>query len=208
MMPRMTALVLLAFAVLVSCRTAPPAAVEADPEEPVVVDAPPADPVPDPEPVLEEPEPVVEPPEPVEDPTAPIAVTEDLYNAAFAEVEAVINQLNEIIRRGDFERWKTFLTDRYIDYYSNDAVLAEISRQPFLVQNNIRLDSLRDYFEDVVGPSRAGARLDSLIFYTDTLVEAATVFRGQSVILYLLRKIDGVWTIDTFEVQPSDAAGE
>ena len=83
-------------------------------------------------------------------------------------------------------------------------MLAELSRQPILAQNNIRLDSLRDYFEDVVVPSRARARLDDLIFYSDTLVEAVTEYRGERVLLYLLRKVDGTWKIDTDEVPPSD----
>ena len=166
------------------------------------------------EPEPEEPEPVVvepqdvepEPEAPADEPEAvgPIEVPADVYSQAFAEVEAVILELNQIIFRGEFENWKTYLTDRYLEFHSDPEVLSRLSNQPILAQNNIRLRSLRDYFEDVVVPSRARARLDDLIFYSDTLVEAVTDFRGQRVILYLLRKIGGEWKIDTLEKLPSD----
>ncbi len=135
-------------------------------------------------------------------------MTEDLYNEAFSEVETVITELNQIIYRGEFEKWKTYLTERYIEYHSDPQVLAALSRQPILAQNKIRLRSLRDYFEDVVVPSRARARLDDLIFYSDNLVEAVAEFRGERVILYLLRKVDGTWKIDTLDTPPSDETGE
>ncbi|MFP4549553.1 MAG: hypothetical protein ACLFNT_02010 [Spirochaetales bacterium] len=136
--------------------------------------------------------------------TGPIEVPEEVYNRAFEEVEAVINELNAIIQRGDFDAWREYLTEDYIDYHGDPAVLSELSRQPVLAQNGIRLRSLRDYFQQVVRPSRARARLDSLVFYSDSLVEAVTVFRGESVILYLLRKTDGQWQIDTFKEPPSE----
>lgn len=175
----------------------------------VVVPEPEPEPDPVPEPAAEptaEPEVVVAEPEP--EIIGPIEVPEEVYNQAFAEVEAVIERLNEIISRRQFETWKTFLTERYIEYHSDPEVLAQLSRQPILAQNNIRLRSLSDYFQDVVVPSRARARLDDLIFYSDTLVEAVTDFRGQSVILYLLRKVDGVWKIDTLETLPSENEDE
>ncbi|MFW6313739.1 MAG: hypothetical protein ACOC2N_07635 [Spirochaetota bacterium] len=181
----------------------------------VVVDEPEREPVPEPEPEPEgveaEPEIAVEEPEPepvVEEPTGPIEVPEHLYNQAFSEVESLIGELNEIIYRGQFETWKSYLTDRYLEYHSDPDVLRRISQQPILAQNNIKLRSLHDYFEDVVIPSRARARLDDLIFYSDSLVEAVTEFRGQRVILYLLRKIDGEWKIDTTETPPSEETPE
>jgi hypothetical protein len=188
-------LLIAALTIVISCQTPP------DPvpkEEPVVVVEP--QPEPEPEPV---PEPEPEPePEIVEDPSVPIEVPEDVYNRAFDEVNAVIEQLNEIISDGDFDAWLDYLTDDYLAYYSHPDVLEEVASQPILQQNNIRVRTLQDYFQNVVRPSRAGRRLDSLVFYSDTLVEAVTVISGESVILYLLRKVDGDWKIDTFEEPP------
>ena len=186
------------------------------PEDPVVDPITEPEPVPEPEPEPEpdpdpEPEPAPEPePEPEPEPATegPIEVSEDVYQQAFSEVEAVIEELNSIISRRQFSIWTTFLTEEYVAYYSNPQVLEDLSRNAILAQNNIRLRSLMDYFENVVVPSRASARLDDLIFYTDTLVEAVTIFRGQSVILYELRKIDGEWKIDTLQEVPSDEDDE
>ena len=178
-------------------------------EQPAPVQPPePGDPQPEPEPereqvAEEQVQPEIE--DDVPQVSAPIAVPEELYSRAFSEVEAVIAELNQVISRREFEIWKTYLTRRYVEYYSHPDVLAEISRQPFLVQSNIRLTSLQDYFVDVVVPSRARARLDDLIFYSDSIVEAVTEFRGQRVILYLLRKVDGQWRIDTLEVPPPNS---
>jgi len=211
-------LILMLALLLVGCASEPEPVVvvieepepEPEPEERVVEPEPEPQPEPEPEEAVVEPEPEPEPEvtEP-EEPVAPIEVPTEVYNQAFSEVEAIIEELNQIIYRGEFERWKEYLTERYLEYHSNPAVLAEISRQPILAQNGIRLRNLRDYFEDVVIPSRARARLDDLIFYSDTLVEAVTEFRGQRVILYLLRKIDGNWKIDTQEtLTPEQASTE
>lgn len=145
-----------------------------------------------------------EPPQKAEIPTVPIEVPEEVYNRAFEEVEAVINELNEIIQRGDYEAWRDYLTQDYIDYHSHPSVLSSLSDRPVLAQNGVELRNLRDYFQHVVRPSRARARLDSLVFYSDTLVEAVSVFLGQSVIFYVLQKTDGQWKIDTFEVPPAE----
>ncbi len=174
----------------------------------VVVEEPEPTPEPEPEPAPEVVEPEPEPEPEVEEPVGPIEVPEDLYNQAFSEVEALIQELNDIIYRGQFETWKSYLTERYLEYHSDPDVLQQISKQPILAQSNVRLRSLNDYFEAVVIPSRARARLDDLIFYSDTLVEAVTEFRGQRVILYLLRKIDGEWKIDTLETLPSEETPE
>ncbi len=203
-------LVICLILVAVGCATAP----EEPEPDPVVIAEPTPDPQPQPDPEPEptpEPEPLPEPePEPEPDPVVegPIEVSEDLYEQAFGEVEEVIEELNFIISRRQFDRWTTYLTDEYVEYYSSEQVLEELSRNAILAQNNIRLRTLRDYFLNVVVPSRASARLDDLIFYTDTLVEAVTIFRGQSVILYELRKIDGEWKIDTLQTLPSEESSE
>ena len=129
---------------------------------------------------------------------APIQVSETVYNRAFEEVETVIADLNQIIYRGDFDAWTAHLTEHYREVYSDPEVLADISRQPAMAQSGIHLHTMEDYFEHVVVPSRARARLDDLVFYSDTLVEAVSIFRGEPLILYLLRKVDGEWRIDTF----------
>lgn len=125
-------------------------------------------------------------------------VTEEVFERTFSEVEQTIEELNAIIERRDYQQWLSYLTEEYRRTYSDPRMLREISRMPTLQRNQIELRSLRDYFEWVVGPSRANARLDDLRFLTDQQVEAIMVVRDQPVILYRLRNLDGNWKVDVF----------
>ena len=170
--------------------------------EPVAEPAPEAQPesVPEPQPdpaAEREREPEAEPqPEPTG--PAPIEVSEAVYSQTFAEVEGVIEELNDIIHRGDYRRWRSYLTERYIETMSSPATLAELSQSPILRRNDIVLRDLGDYFRYVVGPSRSQSRLDDLVFYSDSVVEALTERDGAMYLLYRLRKVDGQWKIDIF----------
>ena len=163
------------------------------------------EPEPEPEPEIEpepepEPEPEVEPePEPdIPEEPEPIEVSEEVYEHTFSEVELVIQELNDIIHRGDYRRWRTYLTDHYIDTMSSPEMLAEVSQSPILRRNKIVLRDLEGYFRYVVVPSRARSRLDELVFYSDTIVEALTERDGVLYLLYDLHSVDGQWKIDIF----------
>ncbi|MFW5693949.1 MAG: hypothetical protein ACOCYB_02185 [Alkalispirochaeta sp.] len=214
------ALVLIALAGCASTPEDSPAdssvpAQEPPPEpEPAPEPAPEPDPEPDEEPEEEpeakpepEPEPEGEPeakpePEPDSEETADgphdIEVTEELYDQTFTEVEQTIQELNEIISDRDFPAWQDYLTDAYRRTYSDPSVLAESSQSGVLERNNIELESLEDYFNFVVVPSRANARLDDLVFVDEQTVEAIMEVRGERYLLYLLKKVDNQWKIDTF----------
>jgi hypothetical protein len=157
-----------------------------------------------PEPEAEQPEqPAVEE-EPVEEPAEaeepaseePIEVSEEVYEQTFDEIEATIEELNAVIAARNFQRWQTYLTDEYVDEYSDPERLAEISEMPILQRNDITLSSLRDYFSWVVVPSRQDARLDDLRFLSEDEVYAIMNINGNSVILYRLQKVDGRWKVD------------
>ena len=136
-------------------------------------------------------------PEPADQPDEQdYEVTEEVYEQTFTEVEKTIQALNEIIQDRDFDAWKSYLTDAYIQHYSDEERLEEISGMPILQRNNISLDSLRDYFRWVVVPSRSNARLDDLNFVSDDEVEAIMSVNGQQVILYHLQNVNGSWKID------------
>jgi hypothetical protein len=167
-----------------------------DPEPEVEAEAPPeAEPEPE---AVSEPEPEPEPePDPVSEP-APPEVSEELYEQTFTEVEQTIQELNDIISRRDYVAWQGYLTEDYRRTYSSPEVLAESSQSAVLVRNNIRLETLEDYFNFVVVPSRANVRLDDLVFVDEQTVEAIMEIRGDRYLLYLLKKVDNRWKIDTF----------
>ena len=143
-----------------------------------------------------EPEPAPEP-EPEEEPEN-IEVSEELYDQTFTEVEETINELNEIIADRDFQAWQNYLTSGYRRTYSDPDVLEQRSQSAVLVRNDITLETLEDYFRFVVVPSRANARLDDLVFIDEETVEAIMEVNEQRYLLYLLKKIDDRWKIDTF----------
>ncbi len=177
--------------------------VEVQPPEPIADPAPEADPAPavdpDPDDEITEPDDAEPEPETISGGNdAPFVVTQEVYVKTFDEVEKTIGILNEIIRDRDFEHWKRYLTQTYIDEFSDPETLRARSQSPILQRNNIVLRSLEDYFNWVVAPSRANARLDDLEFVNDDTVIAIMVVQGQPVILYQLKNTDGVWKIDLF----------
>ncbi len=127
-----------------------------------------------------------------------IEVSVEVYERTFSEIEETIAELNRVIQARDFRRWQEYLTKKYIDTYSDPGTLRELSETPILERNNIELTSLRDYFDWVVVPSRANARLDDLRFIRNNQVEAIMEVRGQRVILYQLTNVDGDWKVDVF----------
>jgi hypothetical protein len=147
-----------------------------------------------PPPVVEvEPEPVPEPPAPVEEES--FVLTEEIFNETFVDIEGLIKDLNAIIRAEDFETWKTYLTEEYIETYSDQEKLFDLSQLPLLKQSGIRLRSLQDYFYYVVVPSRSQARLDDLVFEDAKHLKAYMIINGKRQILYFLEKRDDAWKI-------------
>ena len=187
-------LIILAF--ILSCQTAP------EPAAPVVVEpAPlPAPPPADPPPVTvvaEEPEEIFEPEN----------VSEELYISTMEQVQALIEQLNGIIRARNYPAWvehlsqdyyrminsAAFLNERTEELYRRDQMVATSTGR--VAQRRV-LRSSRDYFDHVVVPARSNDRVDDISFITESQVRAFTVDgRGNVLILYDLEIIDGNWRI-------------
>ncbi len=191
-------------AVAATCRTHP----EAEPLQPPVPGERPLDREVD-ERLEDEPEPAVEvterepvarkAPEPEEEPPEPeYTVSEKLYAETFEEVEEVIAHLNEIIAERDYDAWRGLLTDEFVAVHSDPDTLRRRSESPILRRRSIVLESLQDYFEAVVVPSRAEARLDGLRFLDDDRVEALMAVGDQKILLYQLRRDATTWKIDYY----------
>lgn len=153
----------------------------------------PTDPI-QPEPIaqVEIPEPVLQPPEPE---IKPVEVSEEVYAKTFADIEALINKLNKIIKASNFAQWRINLTPNYINYYSDRAKLREISSTPILKKFNITLETLKDYFIYVVSPSRSDVRLDDISFIDDNNVKAYMNIAGEDFVIYTLTRQGNNWKI-------------
>ena len=132
-------------------------------------------------------------------PEESFVVSEEVYNKTFDEVEEFIRNLNEIIRRRDYDTWLTYLSDEYIRRTSDPAYLHEQSETPMLKKNNIELESLEDYFRYVVVPSRSQVTIDDIEFLDENHVKALSTIRGTRGILYLLVRKNGDWKIGVWE---------
>jgi len=187
LIPRFCGLILVIF--LAGCATPGQSPIVEEPEKtveeaPTVAEESPLEAV---EPEEETPEQAVE--------EEAFTVTGEVYERTFQDIEDLISNLNTIIQSQDYETWISFLSEAYIERYSDPEVLNELSRQPLLQKYDIELSSLRDYFTYVVVPSRSNVRLDDLVFEDEHHVKAIMLVNGQRTILYQLVYIDNRWKI-------------
>jgi hypothetical protein len=126
----------------------------------------------------------------------PAKVPEAVKSATFVDVRALIDSLNQIISRQDYEAWLSNLTDEYIRFYSDPAVLAKYSEYPIIKRKGIKLTTLKDYFTNVVYPSRQDDKVDDIEFVGENLIKAIVVSpKGDRNILYMLEKHGDAWKI-------------
>jgi hypothetical protein len=182
--PRFVAFVTVAAAVsLVFCCAGAPVAKPAPKPVPVEQSAP-----------TSPPEPAVQPQaQPAFDPTK---ITEEVKTATFVDVRALIDSLNQIIRAQDYDAWISHLTPEYVDFYSDPLILAKYSEYPIIKRKGIKLQTLKDYFINVVYPSRQDDKVDDIEFVREDLIKAITVSpKGERNILYMLEKQGDAWKI-------------
>jgi hypothetical protein len=122
-------------------------------------------------------------------------VTEEIFTRTFEEIEAFIDNLNEIIRNRDYEAWTGYLSEEYIRKTSDQAFLQAQSETPVLIKSNIQLVSLQDYFEYVVVPSRSQTQVDDIEFIDEAHVKAISIINDTRGLLYLLVREDGNWLV-------------
>jgi len=122
-------------------------------------------------------------------------VTPELYNRTFDEVKEVIAALTSLIKKRDYEGWRSYLTADYITRTSDPRFLDKASRSGTLEKSGIVLHSLKDYFENVVVRSRVQATLTDINFVDEMHVKALAVVDGRPVILYYLVQEDGRWKV-------------
>jgi hypothetical protein len=179
-----------------SCASSPAAKPEPLPEPPAAQTQIPA-PEASPEPVVVPEEPAPLPAKPPEEPRFdPTAVTAEVKTATFVDVRTLIEQLNNIIRHQDYDAWTSHLTAEYIAFYSDPAILAKYSEYPVIKRSGIKLRTLKDYFINVVYPSRQDDKVDDIEFVGENLIKAIVVSpKGDRNILYMLEKHGDAWKI-------------
>ncbi|MDA3852215.1 MAG: hypothetical protein PF447_13245, partial [Spirochaetaceae bacterium] len=110
-------------------------------------------------------------------------------------IEVFVEQLNNIISSRIFNEWKSYLSSSYIETYSDAKALEQMSQSPILLNNDIKLISLEDYFNYIVVPSRSNIIVNDIEFQTENRITVWSMFNGRKVKLYQLEKIDNAWLI-------------
>jgi hypothetical protein len=157
--------IILGISVVFSCKTAP------EPAEPApaaaVPHVPPAeqDPPPVPAAVAEE----------AVESFDPAAVSQAVHDSTKQEVEEVVRQLNIINRNRNYRTWLTWMDERYVKEIGDPGFLETQTQSPRLVQQNIVLKNLQDYFIYVFIPSRQNARVDDIEFISPHKVRVITI---------------------------------
>lgn len=145
--------------------------------------------------------------EPVFDPSS---ISQEKYETAKADVQALISNLNRIIRARNYDAWVQHLADSYFEeissqsfleekteelYRRDQIVAANTGKNPRMVEKKI-LRTARDYFTHVVVPARSNDWLDDIDFISENRVKAYTVdSRGNRLVLYDLEIINNKWKI-------------
>ncbi|MCL2094066.1 MAG: hypothetical protein FWH12_07720 [Treponema sp.] len=149
-------------------------------------------------------------PSPPEPAPQTLEVSEEMYQTTMADIQALVADLNRIIRARNYNQWVAYLSESRLAQISSAAFLEEttndlhrrnqmmaqaMGRNPNQVERVV-LRSPRDYFDHVVVPSRQNDRVDDISFVTDRRVIAYTVDnRGVRLILYDLEMINNRWLI-------------
>ena len=186
---------MVSFVLILSCKTGPQSP---DPEFPLDLTE------------ADEPAPFFEEILPEEQAFDPDSVSEELFKATKTDIQAFIKELDNTIRARNYNVWLEYLSESYLLTISsptflesrteelhkrNQAVAAAMGRDPRTVQKR-ELKTPRDYFDNVVVPSRANDRVDDIAFISETKVRAYTVAGGGTrLILYDLEIIGGIWKI-------------
>lgn len=125
-------------------------------------------------------------------------ITEEEYESTLTAIENLVINIDTIIRNRDFETWKTFLSDSYIDAYDSPEDLAGYTQAYKQKGYDIRLANLKDYFNYVVVVSRINAVIDHLVFIDETHLKVITIYKEESAVLYYMEQIDIEWKISVW----------
>ncbi|MDR2738915.1 MAG: hypothetical protein LBB68_03680 [Treponema sp.] len=165
-----------------------------------------SEPGPQPEMVVQEPEPPRQ-----EAPAAPIveegtnfdltSITQEEFNSTKEEMQALIEEINQVIRAKDYNKWLSYLAEDFIGVINSQNYLIELSQtSEGLKSRNIVLKTPEDYFTHVVVPSRGNVRvdprLDDIEFLSHNRVKAFTInARKQRLRLFEFVRIGNNWKI-------------
>ena len=136
-----------------------------------------------------------------------LKISQEVYDLTLAEVKVFVDGLNSLILKKDYESWKVSLSDEFFARISSPEFLANASEAAVLKSKKIVLKTPNDYFLQVVVPSRSNSKVDEIeftasdrvkVFYLEERVrknEGVSTSEVRRLRLYELIKVDDTWKI-------------
>lgn len=123
-----------------------------------------------------------------------VSITKETFQNTKSEMAVVVEELNKITLAKDYEQWLTWLSDEYIQTYSDPIILDRLSAN--LPSKGIKLKTLKDYFDYVFVPSRQNMRVDDIQFVSPTRVYVIMEITPKSpVAIYIIEKMPNGWKL-------------
>jgi hypothetical protein len=127
-------------------------------------------------------------------------ITQEYRASTMSDVRIFIEELNGIIRRREYNKWKSALSAEYFAEISSPEYLRATSELPAMKTRQVILRSPEDYFRHVVVPSRSNSRVDDIEFISSNRVKVFTVMLNkageeQRLRLYDLERSGNTWKI-------------
>lgn len=104
---------------------------------------------------------------------------------------AIISELEQNQKTGDFDDWLQHLAQESKTYWSNAKNLEMISKM--IPGNSATLRSIDEYFEKVYLPARKGYEVTEIRYHSQTEVQAVEVQGNSDLVIYDFSKQNGKW---------------
>ncbi|MCQ2577800.1 MAG: hypothetical protein MJ176_04635 [Treponema sp.] len=112
-----------------------------------------------------------------------------------AAILKIIDEMSEVMRKYNFDKWKNYIDPASIEYYSNPVNLRKTQKK--LPDKTLQIKGLRDYFKFVFIPARQISAVDEIRYISKTNVKAVQVRpdEGRIIVYYYFVKVNGKWYV-------------
>lgn len=121
-------------------------------------------------------------------------ISPEVFEEDKNQIFKVINDLDRVMKKKDFDSWLTYLTPESAEYWSNRHNLLELSRHMFS-GGDFHINNIREYFELFFIPARRGRLVDEIRYVTPDYVKVVQYKNKTDVIYYFFEKQDGEWKL-------------
>ena len=125
--------------------------------------------------------------------TLNVDISYDEFNSDKNRILQIIDEMNEIIEKRDYNAWVTYLDMDSAVYWSKRPNLQKAASK--LPVKGIKLQTLHDYFIYVFLQSRKGYTVDEIRYENRNLVKAVQVAQETDIVYYTFKKINDEWKL-------------